>query len=145
MVKVETSIVINRPVGEVFEYVSNPENNPQYESAVIEAKKTSAGPMSVGSTWREVRQFMGRRIESINEVTEYQPNKKIAFKTKSGPIPAEGSYTFEAVDGKTKLTVIGQGETGGFFKIADPLVARMVKRDLETASANLKDLLEAQA
>jgi len=145
MVKVETSVVINRPIGEVFAFVTNPENSPQYESGVHEAKKTSKGPMGVGATWQEVRQFMGRRIESTNEVTAYEPNKKFSFKSTSGPFPVEGGYIFEQVEGGTKVTVTGQGETGGFFKLADPLVARMVKRDLETANANLKDLLEAQA
>ena len=34
-------------------------------------------------------------------------------------------------------------EVGGFFKLAEPLVARVVRRQMETDMATLKDLLEA--
>jgi hypothetical protein len=34
---------------------------------------------------------------------------------------------------------------GGFFKLAEPLVVRMLNRQFETNFANLKDLLEAQS
>jgi len=90
MVKVETSVVINRPIAEVFEFVVNPEKWPQYDSGLLEAAKTSKGPMDVGATWQEVRKFLGRRIESTNAVTAYEPNKKFSFKSTSGPFPVEG-------------------------------------------------------
>ena len=43
------------------------------------------------------------------------------------------------------MTVVGRAEPGGFFKLAEPIVIRMAKRQLETDFANLKDLLEAGA
>ena len=55
----------------------------------------------------------------------------------------ESETIFEAVDSGTKVTVITQGEPGGFFKLAEPIVVRMAKRQIETDFANLKDLLEA--
>jgi len=107
MVKVETSVMINRPIAEVFEFVVNPESGPQWESGLLEARKTSKGPMGVGATWQEVRQFLGRRIESTDEVTEYEPNKKFSFKSASGPFPVEGGYTFESANGGTRVTIVG--------------------------------------
>ena len=89
--------------------------------------------------------MLGRRIESTNLVTEYEQNKKLFFKTASGPFPVEGGYTFEPVGEGTKLIIIGQADTSGFFKLADPLVAGIVKRQLEASGAILKDLVEAQA
>lgn len=144
MVKVETSVVINRPIAEVFAFVTDPENGSQWESGLLEAGKTSKGSMGVGATWQEVRQFLGRRIEQTVQVAEYEPNKKMAIKT-AGPIPSEGGYTFESVAGGTRVTLTGQTETGGFFKLADPILARMAKRQLEADLANLKELLEVQA
>ena len=43
------------------------------------------------------------------------------------------------------LTVTGQAEMGGLFKLAEPVVARMTMRQIESDFANLKDVLEAQA
>lgn len=144
MLKIEHSLVINRPVEEVFEFMTDPEKTPQYESGLLESGLTSEGPVGVGTTYREVRQFLGKRMESINEVTEYEPNSKFGFKTSSGPIPVEGNVTFESVEGGTRVSVIGQGEAGGFFKLAESIVGRMARRQLVADYANLKDLLEAQ-
>ena len=145
MIKVEYSVVINQPVEEVFSFMSNVENNPLWVSGVLETKLTSPGPMAVGSTGTDVRQFLGRRMESTWEVTEHEANKKSAFKVASGPMPFEGVWTFEPVEGGTKVTFVAQGEPGGFFKLAEPLVGRIAKRQIENDHDNLKDLLEAQA
>jgi len=45
----------------------------------------------------------------------------------------------------TKLTMHCRGESRGFFKVAEPLVVRLTKRQVEAAGENLKALLEEQA
>lgn len=112
---------------------------------MLESEQTSDGPMGVGTTVRSVEQFLGRRIESTAEVTAYEPNKTWGIKATSGPIPFEMKVDFEAVEGGTMLTVTGQAEMGGVFKLVEPIVARMTMRQIESDFANLKDVLEAQA
>ena len=41
--------------------------------------------------------------------------------------------------------MVGEAALGGFFRIAEPIVVRMARRQMETEVANLKDLLEGQA
>ncbi len=55
----------------------------------------------------------------------------------------EAETVFEPVDSGTKVTIVGRAEPVGFFKLAEPIVIRMAKRQIETDYANLKDLLEA--
>lgn len=145
MAKFEISTVINRPVEEVFAVMSNAENNLKWQSGTIEAEKTSDGPIGVGTTWRTVSRFLGRRIESESEFTEYELNRKLGFKSKSGPIQFEVRMTFERVEGGTRINTKFEAEIGGFFKLAEPLVVSMGKRQLEGDLANLKDLMEAHA
>ena len=145
MLKIETNTIINRPIEEVFAVVSNLENNPKWSSVFVEVKKTSEGPIGVGTTWRAVQKALGQRLESEVEVTEYEPNRKFAQVSKSGPIPAKIWGTYEPVEGGTWISVILEAEVGGFFKLAEPLVKSMIKRSIETDFANLKDLMEAQA
>jgi uncharacterized protein YndB with AHSA1/START domain len=145
MAKLEAGITINRPIEEVFAFTSNPENEPLWRPELLELEQTSDGPIGVGTTFREVMQFLGRRIESTGEITEYEPNKRNAVKSTSGPFPFEITGTFEPVEGGTEVTFEVEAEIGGFFRFAEPLVARMGKRQMETQLANLKDLLEAQA
>jgi len=145
MATLELSIVINRPVEEVFAFVSNPENNPMWSSVSKEVKITSAGPIGVGTTYRSVVAFLGRRMEGEVEFTEYEPNRSFAQKTRSGPVPVESRVTFERVEGGTRVTNTQVAEPGGFFKLAEPLLVSMIKRQFEADFANLKDLLEAHA
>lgn len=145
MIKVEISTVINRPVEEVFAVLSNVENHPKWSSAFLEAKKTSEGPIGVGTTWRVVQKALGRRIEGEVEVTEYESNRKWAQKSKSGPFPVEVRGTYEPVKGGTQVSVVLEAEPGGFFKLAEPLLKSMLKRTIETDFANAKDLMEAHA
>lgn len=145
MAKFEISTVIKRPTEEVFAVMSNAENILKWQSGTIEAEKTSDGPIGVGTTWRSVSRFLGRRIESESEFTEYELNRKLGFKSKSGPIQFEVRMTFERVEGGTRINTKFEAEIGGFFKLAEPLVVSMGKRQLEGDLANLKDLMEAHA
>lgn len=145
MIKIEHSVVINRHIKEVFAFASDVEKKSQWSAEVLEAKKTSEGPLGVGTTFKAVGRFLGRRIENTLEVTQYEPNRKFGFKSTSGPVQTEYTDTFESVEGGTKVTVVLEAETGGFFKLAQPILARMVRRQFKTNYANLKDILEAQA
>lgn len=55
MVKIEHSVVINRPVAEVFAYVTRPENTPRWQSGMLASQQISDGAMGVGTIFTEVR------------------------------------------------------------------------------------------
>jgi uncharacterized membrane protein len=145
MARVEASVVINRPLEEVFAFASNPENDMQWESDVSDVEQTSEGPLSVGATYRGVIQFLGQRIEWTGEVTHYEPNERVHFKLAAGPLHLEETATFERIDSGTRVTVVYEGDAGGFFKLAEPVVVRMFQKQIEGNLANLKDVLEAGA
>ncbi len=146
MIKNENTVIIKRPVGEVFEFMANGENTPLWQTSTQEVRKDTQDPIGVGTKFTNVTHFLGRKFESTLEYTAYEPNKKISSKSVSGPIPVKIETTFEPIaEGETKVTVVGELEVGGFFKLAEPLVARMIQRQVEASNANLKDLLEAQA
>ncbi len=143
MIREEFSVVINRPIEEVFAFTTDLEKMMQWVGELRESKKTSAGPVGMGMTFRHVVGLWGRRLEVNHKLTEYEPNRKFGFKSTSGPVPNEAEWTFESVTGGTKITVSIEAEPGGFFKIAVPLLRRMFRRQWQTNLANLKDLLEA--
>ena len=53
--------------------------------------------------------------------------------------------TFEPMDGGTRVNTTIEGEPGGFFKLAEPLIVSMSKRQFQSDLDNLKDLMEANA
>jgi uncharacterized membrane protein len=143
MTKIERSIVIDRPIDDVFEFTHDLANNPVWQTTLVEVELLTDGPMRVGTRWQEVRRFLGKRIESVLELTEYEPNKRSAVKMVSGPVPFSGIYAYEPVDGGTRFTVGGELDAHGFFKLAEPVFARITGRELESNLGHLKDLLEA--
>ncbi len=144
MIKIEESIVVNRPIEEVFAYIADTEKMPQWAAEVVDAKKTSEGPVGVGTTLTVAVKVLGRRVENTHEVTMFVPNSKFAFKTTSGPIPSVATETVEAVEGGTRFSIVAEAEPGGFFKLAEPIVERMIQRQWGTNIVNLKELLESQ-
>jgi len=145
MATFDVSTTIKRPVEDVFAVLSNVENNPKWSSAALESEQTSVGPVGVGTTARFVGKFLGRRIESESEVTEFEPNRKYSWQSKSGPFPIKASTTFEQIEGGTRVNTTAEAEPGGFFKLAEPLMMSMGKRQFQNDLDNLKDLMEANA
>jgi uncharacterized protein YndB with AHSA1/START domain len=145
MVKVECSTTIKRSVEDVFAVLSNPANDVRWSSAALEAELTSPGPVGVGTTSRSVSKILGRRIESKWEVTEFEPNRRLAAQSHSGPFPVHATLTAEPIEGGTRVIETYHAEPAGFFKLAEPLMLRMGKRQLQSDLDNLKDLMEANA
>jgi uncharacterized membrane protein len=142
--KFEASVVIDRPVEEVFAYMMDIKNWLQWHAGMLEAEQSSEGPAGVGTTYRGVSQSLGQRMEWTSELTVYEPNKKVMQRLQSGPMLFDQSFAFEQVEGGTKVTLGGEGETGGFFKLAEPILKRRMQKEMEGNLSNLKGILEAQ-
>jgi hypothetical protein len=87
---------------------------------------------------------MGRRMESINEVTEYEPNHLYAFRSLSGPVDAQTTYTFEMSASSTQVRVSTRLDQRDLFKTNDSVVEKKFKRQYKENFAILKNLLESQ-
>jgi carbon monoxide dehydrogenase subunit G len=143
MVRVESSVLINCPIDRVFEFVTTPENDAQWYIGIESRDHTPGEPAGVGSTSQSIIRFLGVPITVTWEVVEYESPVRIAVKTIEGPVSVEAEYDFEAVgDGQTKVTVCGEADVGGIFKLAEPLVERMAQRQWDASFENLKDVLE---
>ncbi len=145
MVRFEFSVEVDRPVEEVFAYLIDPDKLPEWQSMVLEARQETPGAMGPGTRVRDVRKFLGRRFETTAEVTAFEPNKRVDFKAVSGPIPFQVGHMIEDLNGATRINVVAQGEPGGFFKLAEPLVGAQAERQFKNDYSTLKDLLEARA
>ncbi len=144
MLKVEHSVNIDRPVEEVWAYIKDPRNDTEWQSMIVEAVKVSEGPMGVGTVEHITAKVLGRRFDTTFEVTEYEPNKRSRIKSTSGPLAYTGTYEVERADGGTRFMWATEGDPGGFFKVAEPLVVRVISRQVQADLATLKDLLETR-
>ena len=60
MAEFKQSVLIDRPLAEVFAFVSNLENDPPW-TAAVEVRRTSQGPVGVGTTFSGAGPLLGPR------------------------------------------------------------------------------------
>src|SRR5918994_1898009 len=142
--RVEESVEINKPVEEVFSYVANPENLPEWSGIVQEVRKEAQGPPKEGDRFTTVAKFLGRRFETPFEVVSYEPPRRSPHQSTGGPFPQQWTRTFEqTAGGGTRLRQGAEGEAGGFFRLVGPVLEMAGRRQFRADLENLKDLLEA--
>lgn len=135
---------INRPLQEVFDFMTNPANFAQWQNGTKSAKWASEGSVSVGSKFNSVGEMMGREMKMDLEITQWNPPHVWGIKGASGPMKFEAITKFESKDGGTQVTQTFTGEVGGFFSIAEGLAIKQLQKQIETDGNALKKLLEAK-
>jgi len=136
------SITIDRAVPDVFAYLAEFENVPKWNYAIVETRKTSDGPVGVGTTYRQTRSLPSPSEETFR-VTELEPDRRLAIHGGLGPFEGTLIYELEPVDGGTLLTNTADLEAGGVFKLAAPLAGAKVRQAVAQNLEKLKEILEA--
>jgi uncharacterized protein YndB with AHSA1/START domain len=144
VVRAEESIVVERPIAEVFAYLTDLDRVPEWQTNVLFLQLQS-GSLRPGAQLVELRKFLGRKVESVVEVTEYEPPYRYTIKVQSGPIPFEISNVLSEAGGGTRIDASVEGEPGRFFGLIEWRVVKAVERELWNSLATLKDILEAQS
>lgn len=143
MISFETSVSIDRPREDVFRYVADGHRAPRWNSAVKDVKKITAGDIAVGTEYWMARDLPDGRVENTYRVVEYDPHRKYAIQTLTGPTPFLYRYQFEPTEAGTRLRLVGQAELGGIAGLLGPLAAAGVRRGVDANLRTLKRLLEA--
>ncbi len=142
MIRIDESTVIARPCEEVFAFVSDQTNAVQWQSGIVDIRRLTDGPPGVGTRHAFTRTLMGRRMTGENEYVEFEPGKRVAFRTTSGP-GLLASYSVEPTPAGTRLTATIDLDVSGIMSVAEPLVARALKRDVKANLARLRAILDA--
>jgi uncharacterized protein YndB with AHSA1/START domain len=146
MITKETSIVINRPVKQVFAVMADARNQPQWDPGLLEARLMPDGPVSIGTKITEVRKFMGRTSENTGEVVEFEPNARITRKSVDSPnMTVMGTLTFTSTSNGTKVSWRWDLQFSVFFTLVGPLIANGMKKGAEASLQGLKEMLESGA
>lgn len=126
MIDVETKLSVDRPAGEVFAFVSDQTNAPEWQKGLLDVQRTTPGPIGVGSEHTFVRNFAGRRIESRNRFIAYDESGYfVEFEIPQGAITGVASYRVEArSSGTCLLTSRMQFKVAGVLRLATPILAR---------------------
>jgi carbon monoxide dehydrogenase subunit G len=142
MINLDLSTLIDRPMKDVFAFVSNLNNMSKWNSAVVSLEQVTPGAVGVGTKFKSVGEMMGRRIEGEVQVTSYEPDTKTGFQMNAGPMQMNITISFKPVGTGTKVSLNAQGNPAGVFKLAEGMMQGRVKSMMEENLARLKSVLE---
>jgi uncharacterized membrane protein len=139
----EGEVTIGRPVAEVFAFVADGLNAPKWRPGVLDISLVSG--RDIGAVYKQgVKGPGGRRIAADYRVTAYEPNHLLSFEAIAGPVRPTGQFTFEDVNGSTRVTFALQAELSGLKRL---LMGGMVRKTMNAEAAaleRLKEVLEAR-
>jgi hypothetical protein len=141
-VQVSVETVIARPRADVAAYAMDPANDRSWIGALTGVTVLSPGPMGVGTRVERVAQFLGRRMEYVNEVVEYEPPALLAMRSVKAPFPMTVRYEFEDAGAGTRVRIRTEGDASGFYRLAGPLLSAAVRRSIASDLGRLKTRLE---
>ena len=145
MINRSDSTTIDRPLEVVFAFVTDTANDPAWHTDILEARKTSDGPIGTGTTWHQrIKPFMGVS-EATAEVVAFEPHRKEVLRGVAGPMQPTLTYLFEPADGGTTFTRRIQIEASGLMGLMLPLMRPMIGKRNAGFVANLKRVLEQEA
>jgi carbon monoxide dehydrogenase subunit G len=136
-VRAELAVDIARTPEEVFDYLTEVENLPRWQSGVHSARRE-------GSRIEESRHLLGRELHTTLEIEEEERPRAFAIRALDSPVPFTVRHTLEPNGaGGTKLTVVGEGDAGLLPGFAAGIMARRAEKQFRKDFERLKRLLES--
>ncbi len=143
MATFQNNLTIQRPIQEVFAFLVNFDNVPTWNYAIVQTRKTTPGPVGVGTTYRQIRSIP-RRSEEEFEVTAFEPPVRLEIDGRIGPLTATLGYLLAPRGDGTHLTnAVALEPASGALRLAAPLGASRIRAAVAANLGKLKQTLEA--
>ncbi len=146
MISLRSSILINRPVQEVWDFVSDCTNEPKWHVDCISGRDTSPPPLGLGSTQAWAMTY-AKGKEANLRVTAFEPGRREQLETVSAPMNVKPTltYTLEPEGEGTKFTRAMDVRPTGATRLMEPFLRRMMNKNNAGYVQALKEILESSA
>jgi carbon monoxide dehydrogenase subunit G len=143
MVRFDFAVEIDRAASEVWDWLTDPSRVPEWQSSLVSAEQVGGEPMGVGTRIHDARRFGGRTIDSVVEVTEYEPQRLFTLHGISGPVRFDIRQRLEPLgEDRTRVAVEARADPGGLSRFTAPLISHRAEREMRCDFERLKQLLE---
>ena len=142
MITVTESIAIDRPSAEVFAFLGDPRNRPQWDSSVISEELTSPEPITRGTTLRTRMMVVGREVTFEWRITRFVPPTGLTVASTSGPRETTLYIEIVGTDAACTVRATIEAAPSGLMRLVEPMIADAVRRNLAGGLARVKEILE---
>jgi uncharacterized membrane protein len=134
----ENTIAIERPIDEVFAFLSDFENIPKWNYYVLEVRQLSESPIGIGTTYHQLR----KSDQQDFRIIEFEANNTVAVKTLPQSSPSfERRFTLYEEGETTRIRDQWKLDTGR-PALLERLARGRVKSAVSENLSKLKELLQ---
>ncbi|MFH1185670.1 MAG: SRPBCC family protein [Chloroflexota bacterium] len=144
MIKIESSILIYRPLNEVFDFITSSARDFEWQAGTLASGNVPDGASGVGTSFRSVGHLMGRRLEGTFEITEHEAHRRYGFKSLSGPLHLHTMYKLEFSDGGTWVDISTQATAANMIQAEEHTIQKYMQKQLTEDLTKLKAVLESR-
>ncbi len=141
-VRVEATIA--RPADQVAAYMFDPSHDPEWITGIVQVEPP-AEPVGVGTETHRLAKFMGRRIDYVLKVVEHIPNRLLVMESVRAPFPMGVTYGVEPVGSGSRVSLRVTGGYGLLMRVAQPIISRQIRRNLQADLRHLRERVEVVA
>ena len=135
-------VIINRPIEEVFAFVTDHTNDKYWKPFVTESRKISTDSIGVGTRFEIVTVVWGHRRAGEVEILEYEPYSSFVYKGHDQIFPFIGQLWFSTAPPGTHLRGQVEFPAHGLWKLLAPLPLMFFRSQTKSTFARLKQVLE---
>ncbi len=157
MVRMQREIVVDAPPEAVFAFLAQPERLPEWTPGVLSVKRTSDGPVGVGTTTETLVEALGVRQTLLGRCIAFEPPRRLAVQNvtvgriRVGPVSIEQVSTTSASEllpegtGTRLRALLDYSVSAGLLTaMAETAIRPQMQADFDRSLQNLKRLLESQ-
>jgi uncharacterized membrane protein len=134
----ENTIAIERPIDELFAFLSDFENIPKWNYYVLEVRQLSESPIGIGTTYHQLR----KSDQQDFRIIEFEANHRVAVKTLPQSSPSfERRFTLYEEGDTTRIRDQWKLDTG-MPALLERLARGRVKSAVSENLSKLKELLQ---
>ncbi len=141
----EGTAVVARPIEEVFAFLANGENDVKFSPRVQEIRKTTDGPIGVGTRFASTVKDAGMTTKREFELTEFVVPTRIrwAERSKNAVTATVGGYDLASDGDGTRVTIFNELEGHGFGKLVVGFALRSARKGADEFAASIKRAVES--
>ncbi|RMH49706.1 MAG: hypothetical protein D6685_18950 [Bacteroidetes bacterium] len=144
--RASASIVIERPIREVFTHVSDIGSLDQWMPRMQEPRALTEAPEGLGAIFTALYVRGHRPLPVTCQVTIFDPPHRFAFKVVDGPLEFQGHAAFIGLGGTTQVHLVvetraGQAPARWVEAWCGPLLRARLRRQLQQSLAALRHSL----
>jgi len=151
MAQYQATIVAPVPISDAFDYLARFSSTAEWDPGVHEAEMVTPEPVGMGSAFRVVTSFAGRKLPLRYEITEFERPYKVTVRAENGSTISEDTITFTTTDrrevdgvevgSQTEVRYDADLRLKGAFRVLDPVIGLLFNRIGDRAAGGLRAAL----